>query len=112
YPVADEGRGTDERGETREERRERRACHSSLLTPRSSRLGGPSSFVKEPDTNVRKAVLVPRRALGWGALALLAIALLAPHANRTVWHLNYWSRPYTLKAATDRMRSLPRGMLS
>ncbi len=45
-----------------------------------------------------------------GALALLAIALLAPQIERTGWQLQYWSRPYTMVVAAEIVRELPRGM--
>ena len=48
---------------------------------------------------VALADLIPRRALRWGALALLTLALLAPQVDGTVWLLRYWSRPYTMAAA-------------
>lgn len=61
---------------------------------------------------VALADLVRPRAAHLVALALLIVALLAPQVSRTIWHLQYWSRPYTLVAATERLRELPQGMRS
>jgi len=61
---------------------------------------------------VALADLIRPKAAHLLALALLALELLAPQISRTIWHLNYWSRPYTLVAATEQLRALPQGMRS
>ena len=43
-------------------------------------------------------------------LLLLAVALLGPQVHWTAWLLRYWSRPHTMVAAAEKLRSLPRGM--
>jgi 4-amino-4-deoxy-L-arabinose transferase-like glycosyltransferase len=43
------------------------------------------------------------------ALAGLAALLLLPHAIQTYRHLAYWSRPYSMVAASERLRELPQG---
>lgn len=68
------------------------------------RPGGPST------AGLRRAQ-VARRA-GGVALAILAVALVAPHARDTAWLLGYWSRPHTLAQAAEALRAQPRGMLA
>ena len=43
-------------------------------------------------------------------LALLAGTLLGPQVTATTWLLHYWSQPYTMVAAAEALRGLPRGM--
>lgn len=45
-------------------------------------------------------------------LPLLALIFVAPQAYGTTWLLHYWSRPYTLEQAAERLRAQPRGMLA
>jgi 4-amino-4-deoxy-L-arabinose transferase-like glycosyltransferase len=61
---------------------------------------------------VALADLIRPKAAHLIAFALLVVALLAPQINRTIWHLHYWSQPYTLVAATEQLRALPQGMRS
>ena len=51
-----------------------------------------------------------RPLLQRAALLILVLALLGPQIQWTTWLLRYWSRPYTLVTAVDRLRTLPRGM--
>jgi prepilin signal peptidase PulO-like enzyme (type II secretory pathway) len=51
-----------------------------------------------------------RPALQQTALLLLVLALLGPQIYWTTWLLRYWSRPHTMVAAAETLRSLPRGM--
>ena len=61
---------------------------------------------------VALADLIQRRAARQAVFIALAIALLAPQVDETAWLLRYWSRPYTMAAAAERLRGLPRGMLA
>lgn len=64
-----------------------------------------------PSTAERHRAAVARRVTAV-ALPLLAALLLIPPIRDTYWLLGYWSRPHTLVAAAEALRSLPRGMLA
>jgi 4-amino-4-deoxy-L-arabinose transferase-like glycosyltransferase len=58
------------------------------------------------------ADLLARRLPRLPAPALLAAcgaALLLPHVGATYRHLDYWSRPYSMVAAAQRLQELPQG---